>query len=71
MVEENADQHLHHLTVELKGELRCQDQLENRQDKKKGIIVYNRIFIDYLIFLSSFIYRLFIYRPKTAKLELL
>lgn len=33
MVEENADQHLHHFTVELKGELRCQDQLETEHTK--------------------------------------
>lgn len=28
VVEENADQHLHHFAVELEREMRCQDQLE-------------------------------------------
>lgn len=39
MVEEDADQHLHHFTVELKGELRCQDQLQTQTRQKNTMNV--------------------------------
>lgn len=36
VVEENTHQHLHHFLVELKGEVRRQDQLEVETDMKEG-----------------------------------
>ena len=35
MVKEDADQHLHHFSGEFKGELRSQDQLQTKRDKKE------------------------------------
>lgn len=51
MVEEDADQHLHHFTVELKGELRRQDQLETEARQKNTINIQA---FNLKAFLSSF-----------------
>ena len=37
MVEEDADQHLHHFSVELKREVMCQDHLEETKSTKNAI----------------------------------